>query len=431
MRPNRTAFAFLFQTILVIALASPLTALAADPPVGLWRGWIDCPGGEIPFHFQLQREGDKWSGWLINDPDRAPIPKVLWDGTELVLDISHYDSVLRAKPNAAGDQWDGTWRKRAKADKWIELPFHAKPGHHTRFPSGVEVLNLEEHIVGRWSLRFAKEPEPAVALFELVKRMARGEETPACPGPSGFVISGTVMTTTGDYGFLAGDFNNKVLRLSNFDGAHAFLITGKLQPDGTLVGDFWSRDAFHDTWTAKKDPHAQLPDAFEMTKGVDNADLAKVAFPDVNGKVRSLADPDLYGKARVIEVFGTWCPNCHDASQYLGDLHRRYRDRGLSVVGLAFELTGDLKRDTQQVKVFADRHKVDYPLLVAGISDREKASASLPMLDKLRAYPTLIVLDREGKVRAVYTGFSGPATGEAYSAFQTKFESLIEHLLNE
>ena len=145
--------------------------------------------------------------------------------------------------------------------------------------------------------------------------------------------------------------------------------------------------------------------------------------------MRSLADPELSGKARVIEVFGTWCPNCHDASHYLADLHRRFRDKGLVVVGLAFELTGDLPRDTDQVKTFAERHKVEYPLLIAGISDREKASASLPMLDKLRAYPTLIVLDREGKVRAVYTGFSGPATGEAYTAFQHKFESLIESLL--
>jgi thiol-disulfide isomerase/thioredoxin len=242
-------------------------------------------------------------------------------------------------------------------------------------------------------------------------------------------VTGTFMTTTGDYGFLAGVFDGKELQLSNFDGAHAFLMKAKVQTDGTLAGDFWSRDAFHDTWTAKKDPNAQLPDAFEMTKGVDNADLAKVAFPGLDGKLRSLADPAFGGKARIVEVFGSWCPNCHDASNYLAGLYRRMHGHGLSVVGLAFELTGDLKRDTEQVRTFAALHKVEYPLLIAGVSDREKASAALPMLDKLRAYPTLIVLDRDGKVRAVYTGFSGPATGDAFKAFQTKFESLIEELL--
>ncbi len=407
------------KTLLIVAIFSPFAVQAAhatEPPTGLWRGWLDCPGGEIPFHFELQREGDKWSGWLINEPDRSPIPKVTWDGTELVLDIVHYDSVLRVK-NVSGDRWEGTWRKRSKVDKWIEMPFHATPGIHPRFPNQTIIpTGAANGINGRWSVKFASESDPAISEFK-----AHDDGT----------LTGTFLTTTGDYGFLAGMIGPNELKLSNFDGAHAFLITAKGVPDGTLVGDFWSRDAFHDTWTAKKDPNAQLPDAFEMTKGVDNADLAKVAFPDLNGKTRSLADPDFAGKARVIEVFGSWCPNCHDASHYLADLHKRFRDRGLSVLGLAFELTGDLPRDTQQVKTFVERHKVEYPVLIAGVSDREKASASLPMLDKLRAFPTLIVLDRQGKVRAVYTGFSGPATGDAYAAFQTKFESLIEHLLAE
>lgn len=409
---------------LIIPLAFALlqqpapASAAAAPQTGPWRAWLNCPGGEIPFHLELEREEDRWSGWIINEPDRTKIPRVTWDGSELVLDISHYDSILRAKPNASGDQWDGTWRKRAKVDKWIELPFHAKPGKHSRFlPLIVRDPPFDpgaiEKIAGRWQAKFASEVEPAVALFSVNKG----------------AVTGTFMTTTGDYGFLAGNLRGDELLLSNFDGAHAFLITAKLQLDGTLAGDFWSRDAFHDTWTAKKDPNAQLPDAFEMTKGVNNADLAKCAFPGLDGKLRSLADLELSGKARVIEVFGTWCPNCHDASDYLADLYRRMHSRGLSVVGLAFELTGDLKRDTEQVKTFAGLHKVEYPLLIAGVSDREKASAALPMLEELRAYPTLIVLDREGKVRAVYTGFSGPATGDAYKAFQIKFESLIEELL--
>lgn len=404
------------NTVLIAILAWVSAAAAAEPPTGLWRGWLDCPGGQLPFLFELQRDGNQWSGWLINEPDRSPIPKVTWDGTELVMDVSHYDSLLRAKPNAAGDQWDGIWRKRAKIDKWVELPFHAKPGKLPRFDTPGYHSDMFKTLEGKWKMKFASEENPAVAMFHVT---------------TAGVVTGTILTTTGDYGYLAGIFNGQNLRLSNFDGAHAFLFIGRLQEEGPLTGKFWSRDAYHDTWTATKDPDAQLPDAFEMTKGVNNADLAKVAFPDLHGKSRSLADPQFAGKARIIEVFGSWCPNCHDASHYLADLHRRYRDRGLSVLGLAFELTGDLPRDTQQVKTFVERHKIEYPVLIAGMSDREKASASLPMLDKLRAYPTLMVLDRHDKVRAVYTGFSGPATGDVYGAFQTKFESLIEHLLAE
>jgi len=116
------------MTLSIAGLLFTASALAADPPTGMWRGWLDRPTGETPFLFELAHEGDEWSGWLINEPNRTTIPRVTWDGTELVLDISHYDSVLRAKPNAAGDQWDGTWRKRINADKWVEMAFHAKPG---------------------------------------------------------------------------------------------------------------------------------------------------------------------------------------------------------------------------------------------------------------------------------------------------------------
>jgi hypothetical protein len=259
----------IFCTLLYAAAC----ASAADPPTGIWRDWLDCSGGEIPFQFRLERDGDKWSGWIINDPDRSPIPKVTWDGTELVLDISHYDSTLRAKPNAAGDRWDGVWRKRSKADKWIEMPFHAKPGSFPRFVRLGYYSDELKALTGKWSFKFASEEDPAIAMLNCT---TSGE------------VTGSVLTTTGDYGFLAGIFNGQNLRLSNFDGAHAFLFIGRLDDDGTLSGRFWSRDAFQDTWTAHKDPNAKLPDAFEMTKGVDNADLAKVAFPDLNGKTRSL-----------------------------------------------------------------------------------------------------------------------------------------------
>jgi hypothetical protein len=86
---------------------------------------------------------------------------VTWDGTELVLDISHYDSVLRAKPNASGDQWDGTWRKRTKADKWIEMPFHAKPGKHPRFVYLGYFSEEFKVLDGKWSVKFASEEDKA------------------------------------------------------------------------------------------------------------------------------------------------------------------------------------------------------------------------------------------------------------------------------
>ena len=96
-----------------------------------------------------------------------------------------------------------------------------------------------------------------------------------------------------------------------------------------------------------------------------------------------------------------------------------------------FELTGDFGRDAEQVRRYLQRHRSDYPVLIAGLSDKKHASKQLPFLDKVRSYPTTIFLDANGNVRAIHTGFTGPATGKAHDEMRAKFEKLIEEILDQ
>jgi len=244
------------------------------------------------------------------------------------------------------------------------------------------------------------------------------------------MIEGTFLTTTGDYGYLSGTYEAGRLRLSCFDGAHAFLFDATMQADGTLKGDFWSRDTWHETWTATRDEKAPLPDSYSKTHWTGGVALDALRFPDLDGQIHSLDDPAFRGRARIIEVFGSWCPNCNDASRFLAELDRRYHDRGLRIVGLAFELTGDFSRDAAQVRKFAKVNGVEYPILIAGTSDKAVASSALPVLDRLRGYPTTILLRGDGTVRAVHTGFSGPATGADHDELRREFEEMVVDLLN-
>jgi peroxiredoxin len=145
----------------------------------------------------------------------------------------------------------------------------------------------------------------------------------------------------------------------------------------------------------------------------------------------SLADPRFAGKARIVQLFGTWCPNCNDEALYLRDLDRRFKTHGLSIVGLAFELTGDEERDLGQLARFAARNAVQYPLLLAGKADKAEASKAFPLLDSVRAFPTTLFLRADGSVRAVHQGFSGPATGIEHQKLRQDFERLIAELLAE
>ena len=389
----------------------------AEIAVGRWRAWLESPGGELPFHLDLEED----RAALINGTERIPIPAITLEGRDLALHLPHYAAVVRARASEDGRSLEGEWRKRSGPDREAVLPFRARFGNAPRFRPPSPAPPTEPpppprpafDPSGRWRVQFAADEDHAVALF---RRLDDG------------TLHGTFLTTTGDYRYLAGDTLDG-LRLSCFDGAHAFLFTAKLQPDGSLRGDFWSRDSWHDTWVAERDDGAKLPDAFHQSTIVADVERASLSYPDLDGEVRRLDDPKFCGKATLYYLFGSWCPNCHDATSYLKELQAHYGPRGLKIVGLAFELAEDPARDREQLRRYIEHFEVDWPLLLAGPADKKRASAAFPWIDRVRSYPTFLFVDAGGVPRAVYTGFTGPATGSHYAELKASFEQQLESLL--
>jgi hypothetical protein len=54
----------------------------------------------------------------------------------------------------------------------------------------------------------------------------------------------------------------------------------------------------------------------------------------------------------------------------------------------------------------------------------------MPVLDRVKSYPTFIFVGARGEVLAIYTGFSGPATGLAYQELQDQFEKIVRKALD-
>lgn len=416
---------------------------AGRPVAGIWDAELTCPGGAIEFELALappQRAmseddpaaseprgepGSEWWATIRNGEETIRVPEVRIEDDRVRLEFTHYGSAVTARISADGRTLEGRWKRRRGVDRWTEMPFRAvwsrsgleRPTEST----DVELPPERATVHGRWSVDFSSSDERAVGIF--------GED----PRGRGRGLVGTFLTTVGDYRFLGGRAENdgRTLRLSVFDGAHAFLFIARLEDDDTLVGDFWSRDVWHETWTARRDPDAALPDGFGLTAWNEAADLGALRFPTPEGELVALDDPRLGTGPRIIEVFGTWCPNCNDATEYLVELHRRFGSRGLSITGLAFEYTGDFEIDAERVRAYRTHHGIEFPLLVAGVADKSKASEALPILDRVRAYPTMIFMDREGAVRAIYTGFNGPATGELHERLRDDVERVIESMLTD
>lgn len=384
---------------------------------------IETPGGPLPFILRIRGELQKRAEFQILELAATPEE---WSRIEIEDDVyriglPHYDSWIELKGDRGAEDLKlvGTWKKR-RGDEYAELPIsssHRFWGFDDYLFETIEDASEPSTFSGRWSVDFESFEDLAIGVFEVDDNQ---------------IATGTFLTTTGDYRYLAGRVDGDLMRLSAFDGAHAFLFHARMLDDGTIEGDCWSGNWHHETWTAVRDDDAQLPDAFIETTITDESKLDEMVFRDLAGvptRVLDLLD-ESDARARVIEVFGTWCPNCADAGRELVDLKSKYAD-DLAVVGLAFEITEDFDRSVTQVRHYEERMGSDWPILIAGLSDKSRASEALPVLDRVRSYPTLIFLNERNEVEAVYTGFSGPATGDAYIEQRERFEGLIEQLISE
>lgn len=397
-------------------------ARGRDDLTGSWRAVIESPGGELPFELRIEPPGSAVPAIARNGQEEAPFTSVDRAGDEVRLRIDGYDSEIVARLDRDGHTLTGHW-SRTSLEGVSALPFHATRGFPYRFVplSGSGEEGPGTSVAGAWAVTFvdASGRDPARAEFR----------------QEGSQVTGTFLTSAGDYRYLEGDIQDDRLRLSCFDGGHVFLFDAILEPDGRLTGDFWSRDVYHATWSARRleDPGAPdgMPDPGTLVQLRNDDGRLSFTFPDLAGVPVSLSDERFRGRVVVVNLFGSWCPNCNDEAPVLVDWYRRFGDRGLEVVGLAFELTGDPVRDGAFVRKFARRHGVEYPLLLAGVADKERAAASLPDLTGVAAFPTTIFVGRDGRVRHIHTGFEGPGTGEHHRQLVREMEARIENLLSE
>ncbi len=390
--------------------------------VYVYRVELETPGGPLPFrlhYFKRDNKGD-WianiDNWqlMMDETEQIPVEMIGSASDHFEIRFPHYDSFLSFEPGTDEADLVGEWVKfRGDGSRAILNARAFRPVKELFDP--IEDVGQPAAFTGQWSVDFESSDELAIGTFTVDENQ---------------LATGTFLTTTGDYRYLAGRVDGDLMRLSTFDGAHAFLFHARMQDDGTIEGDFWSGNWWHETWTAVRDDNATLPDAFEQSVITDEQALADAVFKDLEGVPTRVLDvlDESNAKARVIEIFGSWCPNCSDAGRELVSLKEHYGD-DLAIVGLAFELTEDFDRSVTQVKRHHAHIGSDWPILIAGLNDKDKATQTLGFLDQVHSYPTLVFLNKNNEVQAVYSGFSGPATGDAYKAQRERFETLIESMI--
>lgn len=380
------------------------------PKTGLYQATISVPGGDIPFQLDISDSPAGLRAMIINGDERIAVPAITLNADRVQLAFPAFNNRIDAKVSETG--LTGTLTLVKRYGKTQVMPFSASAA-----PAIAQADDAQINVSGRWAVEFVDED---------------AERTPAIGefSQTGATLTGTFLTETGDYRYLNGHVSGDELTLSTFDGAHAFLFRATLRED-TLSGQFWSGTEWLETWSGKRDDAAQLRDMQALTYLNPGFERLEFTFDNQYGQPVSLADSRYEGKVVIVTLVGTWCPNCHDETQVMRELYDRYHADGLEIIALMYEHLEDEQAAWQQVEYFRDKFALQYDTLLAGISDKALAAETLPALNHILAFPTAIFIDRNGAVRDIHTGFSGPGTGEHYTELVATIDAKIQQLLAE
>lgn len=378
---------------------------------GIWRGELTSDLAVFPFLFEVEKSGERIILTLMNAEERIVIDDAVIRGDSLHIPMYIFDASIHVKIEK--DRLHGVYRKDYLDD--YVMPFEATFNVRERFPSGQ--TDLREKFEGKWEVDFITTdgPKKAIGVFD-----AFGDH-----------MKGTFLTATGDYRFLEGSVIENTMVLSSFDGTHIYLFKAQLQNDGSIEGEYWSGKSWHQKWTAVRNEQFELPDPYALTYLREGYDSFEIKFPNASGDLVELTDSRYNNKIVVLQIMGSWCPNCMDETKFYVDWIKKNPGKNVEFIGLAFERKPDAEYAFERIRRMKEKLGVPYEVLLAGTTSQESRAEALPMLNRIMSFPTSIILDKQHRVRKIHTGFSGPGTGVYYDRFVEEFNLMIDKLVNE
>jgi thiol-disulfide isomerase/thioredoxin len=126
----------------------------------------------------------------------------------------------------------------------------------------------------------------------------------------------------------------------------------------------------------------------------------------LTGSGEPISNTDLTGKVTAINFWATWCGPCRMEFPHLVRLEHEFRDRDdfqfLSVSCAGRDEGDALRQDTQR---FLSEQQAQFRTLHDPGYQTQQALAAAAGLDGF-AYPTTVVIDRQGKIRGLWIGYA-------------------------
>lgn len=411
-------FAIILPLSFLMACSGPVGDHATTLRAGLWRMELDMRNDSdtvpvsLPFRFDLAFTQGRWAMRIHNGTERFAVDEIGINGDSIRIRMPLFDSEFLGR--IEGDSLiTGSWVNYLKGPGYA-IPFVARAGDRPRFAEG---RDPSASLSGKWKTLFGSaccDSSMALGLFQ----------------QNGDTVTGTFATETGDHRYLEGVLHGDTLRLSAFNGAQASLFVAVLRND-TLAGHAYGGLHWRKPWSATRSPGFKLRDEDSLTFLKEGHDMIDFSFTDLSGGSISPKDARHAGRVVMVQVMGSWCPNCMDESVVLQEMYDKYQHAGLEVIGVAFERHASKDRAEAALLRFKEHLGIRYPICYVGNTSKENVVAQLPFLDRIMSFPTSITIGRDGRVRRIHTGFYGPGTGEYHAAYRRELERELNTLLGE
>jgi thiol-disulfide isomerase/thioredoxin len=413
----------IFCTLLFICFASFIFAgkNTALPKLkaGKWTGslWLDTHVS-LYFKFDIVQQTDgSYQLTVINADEKIVLTDLEMKNDSLHARFPFFNSEFVWKVSKKG--LNGYWQNFQKGDNY-RIPCSVSYGDFYHPLHFLSTYYPPSEINGKWAATFdpgTADAYPAVGMFKQNQQW----------------ISGTFLTETGDYRFLEGVVLQDSVVLSCLDGTHAWLFTGRIHGD-TIQGHFYSGKHWKGEWIAVRNENASLPDADTLTK-IELDEPFRLTIENVSSSAPSEAfnfpSEEYKNKVTIIQIMGSWCPNCLDETRYFLSLYEKYHAQGLEIIAIAYETGKDPVAHLERIKQLQKRLNIPYLIVGGGTSSKALASEHFSMLSEIISFPTAIFIGRDGQVKKVHTGFSGPGTGDYYTTYTQETESFIQELLQQ
>ena len=317
------------KNLLAVILAIAPAALA-QPVAGLWQATLTTRDAEVPFRLEIAGNGANVQGWFFNGDQKVHSTSGRFENGKLVLNFDQYASKLEA--TLKNGVLEGTYGRSRVASRNAGRGANSfRATINTPQPKGQPPTFLRSMACGRF-------PSP------------RAGSTGNLPGASSCASPGRtsprpILRIDGDTGALTGTYQDGKFVLSHFSGGRPARLEVTPAGDGTL--DLVLRDGHAEVAAGNRlkavrpaQARAQglpVPSDASLHTGVkDPNERFHFRFPDLNGQIVSDGDARFQGKVVLVNVTGSWCPNCHDESPYLAELYRKYHKAGLEIVAAEF-----------------------------------------------------------------------------------------------